>query len=368
MRPLRRLGRRPVLDGVRGVAVVLVILTHTAVLARGWIGVDVFFVLSGFLITTLLCEEWDDTGRISLRRFYERRARRLLPALFLLVAAFAALYLLLHPFTGWSLGERVLTTLLFVNNWMVTFGHTSDLGSLSPTWSLAMEDQFYLLWPLALLVMLRRNLRPGTILTLLAVAVVGLIATASPLEHVIPGYNLYFSPPDRAAELLAGCATAIVWRHRSLPRAVAWPPLGALLLAGFVLILIPAGPLGRLLSSVSDVWVYMAAAALGVLLLLHLLECESGPCARLIGCRPLRYLGRISYGLYLGNLLIRNLAVHYLPGQPIVVYLGLTLAGTVVVASASWHMLEAPVLARHGADQRARRGWNPAHPWLQPAR
>src|ERR1700735_3355518 len=81
----RRLGHRPVLDGLRGIAILLVMLTHTNVLPNGYVGVDLFFALSGFLITTLLYEEWDRTGGISLKRFYGRRARRLLPALGLMI-------------------------------------------------------------------------------------------------------------------------------------------------------------------------------------------------------------------------------------------------------------------------------------------
>ena len=96
----RRLGYRPVLDGVRGAAVLLVMLMHTGVLANGYVGVDIFFGLSGFLITTLLCEEWERTGQLSFRRFYERRARRLLPALLLVVGIFAAFYLAAAPFSG----------------------------------------------------------------------------------------------------------------------------------------------------------------------------------------------------------------------------------------------------------------------------
>jgi peptidoglycan/LPS O-acetylase OafA/YrhL len=145
------------LDGLRGLAVLLVMLMHTGPLDNGYIGVDVFFVLSGVLITTLLSEEWERTGGISLRRFYERRARRLLPALWLLVAAFVLVALLADPFSSsWPLGRQIATTGLFANNWVTALGHGRDLGPLSPTWTLAQEAQFYLLWPLGLWMLLRR--------------------------------------------------------------------------------------------------------------------------------------------------------------------------------------------------------------------
>ena len=176
----RRLGRRPVLDGLRGIAILLVMLTHTGVLPNGYVGVDLFFALSGFLITTLLYEEWDRDGCISLRRFYGRRARRLLPALALLIAVALIVDMLCYPMTGWPFAEKALTSLLFVNNWLAATGHAGDLGSLNPTWSLAQEEQFYLVWPLALLLLLRLRARPQLVAALLLIAI-GLLVAAAPM-------------------------------------------------------------------------------------------------------------------------------------------------------------------------------------------
>ena len=151
--PPRRLGHRPVLDGLRGVAVLLVVAVHVGLLDSGDIGVDVFFPLSGFLITALLYEEWERHGALSVRRFYARRARRLLPALTMLVVAFAALARLVHTFSATlPKGTLAASTLLFANNWVATLSpaHGRALGPLSPTWSLAQEGQFYLLWPAVL--------------------------------------------------------------------------------------------------------------------------------------------------------------------------------------------------------------------------
>ena len=155
-------------------------LTHTGVLPNGYVGVDLFFALSGFLITTLLYEEWDRAGRISLRRFYGRRARRLLPALGLLIAVALLVDMLCYPMTGWPFAEKALTSLLFVNNWLAATGHAGDLGSLNPTWSLAQEEQFYLVWPLVLLLLLRRRARPQFVAALLLIAI-GLLIAAAPI-------------------------------------------------------------------------------------------------------------------------------------------------------------------------------------------
>src|SRR5579875_1756575 len=189
----RRLGRRPVLDGLRGVAILLVMLTHTSVLPNGYVGVDLFFALSGLLITTLLYEEWDRCGRISLRRFYGRRARRLLPALGLLIVVALIVDMVCYPMTGWPFAKKALTSLLFVNNWIAATGHASDLGSLNPTWSLAQEEQFYLVWPLVLVLLLRCRARPRLVAAMLLVAI-GLLIAAAPTGAGGQGYSIYYSP------------------------------------------------------------------------------------------------------------------------------------------------------------------------------
>jgi len=359
----RRLGYRPVLDGMRGIAVVLVMLMHTGVVDNGYIGVDVFFGLSGFLITTLLCEEWERTGRISLRRFYERRARRLLPALMLVVGIFAVFYLAANPFTGWPLGSRVTTTLLFVNNWVAGFGHSQQLGSLAPTWSLAQEEQFYLLWPLVLAILLYRRLPPAAVLGLLLATIAGLLVLAPLIEQHIQSYNTYFSPLDRGTELLLGCAGAIAWRNRllTIPSrwgwrrwGSAWRSLLCFALTGAFATLLFAGQ--RL--ETRDI--YLAANALAVPLIIALLGAPGCLLARLIGSPPLRYVGRISYCLYLCHLMVRNLLLHYLPDLSTYLSALLTFAFSFAVASISWRLLEAPILSaswlrRRSGEARERR-------------
>lgn len=364
-RPLRRLGRRPVLDGLRGVAILLVMLMHTAILHNGFIGVDVFFALSGFLITSLLLEEWDATRALSLRRFYERRARRLLPGLLLLVGIYVILDRTLAPFTGWPVGLRVLTTLTFVNNWVTGLGY-QGLGVLSPTWSLAVEDQFYVLWPLALLVLLSRRTSPRRMIAYLLLTGITLAAVVPLAQHLIAGYSLYYSPLDRFAELLAGCIAAIAWRHRLIPRLLERRAVGWLALAG-VLALLAVPDNTRTGEPTHIVAVYLLAAAGSAVLILHLLENGSGRLARLIGCRPLRATGRISYGLYLYNLLVHNLVQHWLGGHSTLFYVAIDFAITFLLAGLSWRLLESRVLA--AGAHRAHRTSRPdrGRPRLQPA-
>jgi peptidoglycan/LPS O-acetylase OafA/YrhL len=334
----RRLGRRPALDGLRGVAILLVMLEHTGLLKNGYVGVDVFFGLSGFLITTLLYEEWERSGGISFRGFYERRARRLLPALFLMVGAFALIYVLFNPFTGWPLGRRVATTLLFANNWVDGLGHQHDLGALSPTWSLAQEEQFYLVWPILLWLMLRSGLRPLAVLGFLAFAIFGLIAAVPHVQHALPAYDEYFSPLDRSAELLLGCAGAVLWRNRWVPWPLRWRVTEWVLIALFGLLLFDDSPQLR--------WIYLGCAAIAVPLILALLSAADGFLARALRCAPLAYLGKISYALYLFNLVIHNLAIHYLPGRSLYFYAAITFAVSIPAAGLSWHVVESRVLGR----------------------
>ncbi len=327
------------LDGLRGLAVLLVVMMHTGLLANGYIGVDVFFGLSGFLITTLLYEEWEGTGKVSFKRFYERRARRLLPALGLLVAAFALVYIVLNPFQGWPLGRRVATTLLFVNNWVAGLGHQNDLGVLNPTWSLAQEEQFYLLWPLVLWAMLRLRMRPMAVIGVLVLAVVALVQAVPHLEQALPAYSDYYSPLDRAAELFIGCAAAVLWRYRLIPRALHWQLTGWLLLGGFAFILFDVDLPTR--------WTYLGAVLVAVPLMLSLLG-SHGALARVIASPPLRYVGKISYGLYLCNLLINNLVMHYVPGRSAWFYTAVVLTASTAAAAASWHLVESRMLRRRG--------------------
>lgn len=361
------LGRRPVLDGLRGVAILLVICVHVGLLARGYIGVDIFLALSGFLITTLLYEEWDRTGAISLRRFYERRARRLLPALWLVVAGFAAVVLAANPFAGlWPLGRLVATTLLFANNWVASLAptHGHVLGALMPTWTLAQEVQFYLVWPVALCVLLRFRARPGVVLCLVGLTVATLFATVPLVRHAYPTYNAYTNPLDRGAELLLGVAASIAWRTELTPALLRSTAAGWLLAGGLVAVLVATLPM-------PEQWTYLSAAALTALLIPNLLSRraptrrrhavaalrlpDGGLLERFLSCRPLRTTGKISYGLYLYHLPIYYLLWVYVPGRPPYFYAPIVLAASFGAAALSWRVIELSAIR----GRRAARDWRP---------
>jgi peptidoglycan/LPS O-acetylase OafA/YrhL len=358
-----RLGRRPALDGLRGLAVMAVIGVHLGLIAGGYVGVDVFFALSGFLITALLYEEWDRTGTIELRRFYERRARRLLPALLAVLAGFTIVMLVLHPFAGlWPLGRLIASTLLAANNWVTALAprHGQLLGALMPTWTLSQEVQFYLLWPFALWWLLRRRARPGAILAMLAVAMLVLMGAGALMSHAYSAYNSYTSPFDRGAELLLGCAAAIVWREGLVPAPLRWPVVGWIAVGALVYTLCVAATPDR-------AW-YLSSAVLGAIVIVNMLgqarrDDDAGErppsvrapglLERLIGAPPLRYTGKISYGIYLFHLPIYYTFWTYVPGRSPYFYAPIVMGASFALASASWYLLEAPIVNRQGRRQRA---------------
>jgi peptidoglycan/LPS O-acetylase OafA/YrhL len=354
----RRLGHRPALDGVRGIAVLLVIAVHVGLLDSGDIGVDVFFPLSGFLITALLYEEWERHGAISLRRFYTRRARRLLPALTMLVVVACAVLSFVHTFRAAMPRETLAgSTLLFANDWVATLSaaHGRALGPLSPTWSLAQEGQFYLLWPPVLALLLRWRRRPWFVLGVLGVSILVLLAAMPLVRDAYPVYNAYTSPLDRTAELLLGCAAAILWRERLLPSLFERPITGWVALAGLAFVL-AQGTAPQRTS-------YLAAAVLATLLILGLLTgdhagsvsgCSSrrfagrvgGAMSAALGSTPLRSTGKVSYGIYLYHLPIYYLLLNYAPGHSHYFYGAVVLAASLITAACSWKLLESPI--NHG--------------------
>lgn len=279
VQPVKLLGHVPALDGLRGIAILAVTLFHFYGLPGGFYGVDLFFVLSGFLITSLLIDEYVARGSISLSRFYLRRARRLLPAVgFVLV--------LVLPFTGWKVTAEGG---LYISNFVRAFVTPDPLrgSSVNHLWSLAQEEQFYSLWPPLLLALLALRTRKTTIPCALAL-----------LFGLLVGYRiilawqgasperLYFGPDTHADGLVLGCLLAFA-RGRAL---ASW--LVALAAAFATVCLATATQT----TSWQTVGLPLFELAAGVLVLA---ACSPGVYARALCFRPLRLLGVISYSLYL---------------------------------------------------------------------
>lgn len=280
------LAYQPSLDGLRAVAVTAVVLTHVvpAACPGGWIGVDLFFVLSGYLITRLLHAEVRRTGRIRYARFYMKRALRLMPAfLCLLLAAFAAA-LLSNDRRG-NL-ESVAVAAAYLMNWNAAFGWVPQ-GFLSHTWSLAAEEQFYLLWPALLVVMTHR--RPLVWITAgLVLCIVwrtALIAEGASLERVYHGFDTHADPLLIGGAL--GLATLGEATRRWASRWAAVPAAATLLLVfGLKATSASAQSIGTLVTAVASAWLIIAAM-------------EPGWLRSAMSLRPLTFTGRMSYGWYL---------------------------------------------------------------------
>ncbi len=323
--PAPRLGYVPALDGLRGIAVLAVMLYHLylPLPQGGYLGVDIFFVISGFLITGLLLEEWRASGRLDLPRFIARRALRLLPAL-------AALLVVAAPFVAWP---YVAGALLYATNYLAALGRLSYMGSpLAHLWSLAIEEQFYLLWP-AVLGLLLRRLRPRALPVAIAIAIAAIAAWRAHLAGFASWERLHLATDTRADALLVGCLAAALAPHLAplarRPAARALAGLSATAL-GLALLLVPRQwhPL--------DEWGLLALALASAVVVLWVARPGAGGPLR---WRPLVATGRISYGLYLWHWPVYLALDACGLGHPLC-KLGLA----ALVAVASYRYLEAPCL------------------------
>ena len=310
--------RRPELDGLRGVAILLVLASHAHVpgFARegGAVGVGLFFVLSGYLITSILVAEHARVGRVGFRTFYLRRALRLFPALgaLLLTVVVASVVFHIQPGPPTRLGPTVAAVVAYVGNWYQALGN--PLGILGQTWTLAVEEQFYIIWP-TLLVLAMAVVSPRTA----GILILGLAILITPWRLVLLGIgdigHVYFGTDTHADALLVGCAIAILGTR--LPARWGWAAIIALVAVDM------AWPDGTL-----------AALALGLPLTAFLGWVAVASCPGRLAWAPLAYVGRISYGLYLW---------HYLfiwSGLPWPVVLAVSFG----VAMLSYHLLETPFL------------------------
>jgi peptidoglycan/LPS O-acetylase OafA/YrhL len=347
--PLRSLGYRPALDGIRAVAILAVLAFHSVVrpVVGGFIGVDIFFVLSGFLITTLLLQEWSRTQTIRLGDFYRRRARRLLPALFLTIAGVGVVYAIDPSLNhGLTFPAAASAVIFYIGNWVIAFDEIGAIGLLNHTWSLALEEQFYILWPPLLILCLRRNWQPRRLLVLTLMLGCASAALRAVLwtEHI--GSHVYFRSDARADGLLLGCALAVVYSteagRRLLHRWVgSWVPpvIAAAVLLGFGLTV-----------RATDRFVFVGGLSLVALcsavLIAHVVMAEKSWVTRTLGFSTLAWIGARSYGMYLFHFPIFVVCERVLEGQPGRVVLPTEIALTILAAAASYRWVESYFLRR----------------------
>jgi len=339
-----RLGYRTCLDGLRGIAILAVLIAHTW-LASGCLGptgVDIFFVLSGFLITCLLIEEWDESHSISLKAFYVRRALRLLPALL----AMLVVWVVYH----WIFGAQAVAmqtsigaviALFYSTNWAIILNSGQFPQAFAHTWSLSIEEQFYLSWAVILLLMLRRSRSRNSMLAWVALAVFATLVEKVMIRFAVPnGAPIWrnFATESRADGLLVGCALAIALTSGLLPkgrwpRSLAW----GVALPGLVLL--------NCFDASSEFYFtgfHLAVALLVAIMILEVLTNGQGAMHRCLAQPWLVFIGKISYGLYLWHYLVFAEIQARKWQKP--TELSAEIAITVATTLASFYMLERPVL------------------------
>jgi len=349
----RTLGYQPALDGLRAVAVAGVLVYHHVggfsdrLGQGGLLGVDVFFVLSGFLITSLLLTEHRTTGRIHFAGFWLRRARRLLPALLAaLLFALVLGYLVYSPRDQAELRDDVYFTLGYIQNWHIVFWNGPIDSPFAHAWSLSVEEQFYLVWPLVLAGLLAFTRRRRALLgwVILGLAVVGAIWTV--YRYSVGHSPAYFGTDTRAQELLLGAAFACLpleWVRGRRDRAL--DLLGLALLAGLVALFLFVG--------LSSAWYSggFFVFGIGVVVVIAAAIRPDGVTRRVLSVRPLVAIGTISYGLYLYHFPIYHWITPEALGLSASPLFAVRLAVTTVVAVISYRLLEAPIRRGRGSTK-----------------
>jgi len=311
-----RLGHRPALDGLRGIAVLLVVGYHFALPGfahGGATGVAIFFALSGFLITSLLLEEHERTGSIDFGAFYRRRARRLLPALFAMLATVLVVGAALG-IIGEIVGP-VLTAALYVANWSYWLGWF-EMGPVTHTWTLAVEEQFYAAWPLV-------------------------VAAAFTARHALRwtgialGVGVILALQQGGVAILAGSVAAILMHRGSVRTAPGWLAITAVTVMLLPSIVVTGWGPGIALCGI------LATPAI-----VHVVS-RTTLLSSAVSWRPLRGVGRISYALYLWHVPFVWLVVNHFGRElPDPVLSPVLAVAVFAIALASWRWVESPWLAR----------------------
>ncbi|MGI4952090.1 MAG: acyltransferase family protein [Janthinobacterium lividum] len=347
----------PQLDGLRGLAVILVLLAHASVtddlvgaapfwrlvqvLRTGYVGVDLFFALSGFLITRLLLAERRRAGSINLRRFYVRRVLRIMPVYYISVLVVGAI---------WPTGPMLRTSLLLYGfNYYLPFQPTPY--PLEHVWSLAVEEQFYLIWPLLVGVLPLARMRLATLVAAPLLAVGSAVLLASLVPDLLAGELIYTSLPTRAFSLLLGSYVATrEFEGAPIRRGVAMP---ACLAGGAILL---ANVIGRAVHLVPPGGWYWCGALVGFgVFAVGIVATAAAPDAppRMVAAlswAPLRFVGRISYGLYLYHLpILYGFGINQAAvgdGGVHAARLALAYGLAAVAATLSYYLVERPLLRR----------------------
>jgi len=367
----------PGLDGLRAIAVLAVICFH---LGFGWapgglLGVGIFFTLSGYLITDILLGQFNRRGMIHLGRFWLGRARRLLPALFLMLLIVIAWVTIFGPAQPDQFRKSVVSAIFYINNWQQIAANVSYFARFAPEqplnhlWSLSVEEQFYILWPFILLIGLKvfrdrqgNGLRPHLAIATLVMAIISSILMAVLYHPSLDPSRVYYGTDTRAAGLLFGAALAMVWPSRRLSRRItpqARKTLDGVGVLGLLIIAIMIWRTGEFSQFLyRGGFVVLSLATVMVLMPLAHPACRLG---KIVGAKPLRWIGVRSYGIYLWQTPVIVLTSPQHPFHHTLLRDALQVAAIFIIAALSWKFVEEPI--RHGAigrllARRRRVGWS----------
>jgi peptidoglycan/LPS O-acetylase OafA/YrhL len=339
--------RAPGLDGVRAIAVLAVMGYHEGAraLSGGFLGVDVFFVLSGFLITDLLA-----TQRSALKDFWLRRARRLLPALAVMLVVVTAAATLIEPDAGAALRPALLAAVTYTSNWYQTLHHVSYFGSFGPPpplehlWSLAIEEQFYLIWPPVLWFLIFRHNGRRTRITLTLLGAVGSAVAMALLYTPADPSAVYYGTHTHASALLIGAALAMACPLATLTstKAAMTRRLDAAGIAGLAVLAWAIGHFSGNDAAVYPAGLIVAAAAAAAVIAA---AASRGAVAAITSLPPLRWVGVRSYAMYLWHWPVIALTAALAGPSAVspVAWVAET-AVTVGLAAASWRFIESPIM------------------------
>ena len=360
------MGYLPGLDGLRALAIIGVLLYHAGIdwLPGGFLGVDVFFVISGFLITSLILEEYDRSGRIDFKRFYLGRARRLLPAVVVLLIVVGISVLFVYQDALSAFRQDALATIFYVNNWwyvLVDQSYFESMGRpplLKHLWSLSVEEQFYLIWPVVALLLVRSGGRPlvRRIALLLAVAStvwMAVIAIRNGYPVDADPSRAYFGTDSHSMGLLVGAALATVWRPGRLSTHI---PRGTqVIVTGTGIVALAVVVAFYLFVGEFTPWLYRGGFLALAFFTTVLIAAVTHPASVLgpaLGVGVLRYLGRRSYGIYLWHwpiFMVTRPGIDVPWSEPVA--FAARLALTLGIAELSYRLVEMPI--RRGALGRA---------------
>lgn len=343
----------PGLDGLRALAVFAVLFYHLGVswAPGGLLGVGVFFTLSGYLITDLLLGQIRTHGRILFGDFYFRRAKRLLPALYVMLALVLFYITLFQRDLLSSLPGDVLAAVFYVSNWWYIYHHVSYFQSFIPSpftnlWSLAVEEQFYLVWPLILIVFAKLVRSPAmrVVITLILAGMSAVLMGVLYHPGTVPNL-VYYGTDTRAFALLIGAALAFVWPSTDLPRIsnAARDAITLLGVAGLGLFVWMV-----LYTNEYETFMYrggMVLLAFGTMFLVQALTLPDGLLSIVLGSKPLRWVGVRSYAMYLWHYPIIVLSSGLLTRlhNNHLIYDCLVVGATLAVSALSWHFVENPI-------------------------